>query len=217
MLSAFGRRWRLLLGSFAAVLALSGAPVLLATDGSTQVASRSGDSVDQVTTGSIGGGAEIASAQGSAAFRAALKLVADGKHADAYEAARAIPSDLERRTLQWAAIYFGGGEVDYASVVRFMADAPDFADAPIFKTRLEQALVKADPDHASVIKVLGGEMPNTLEAPRPRRAPSSRGRPGSGSPRATPRDRSRAPRNSRRSALGRRSGRDPRAARWRRA
>lgn len=172
MLSAFGRRSRLLLGSFAALVTLGAAPAFLANDGTgqvnasgvEQVATRSNDDIDQVTTGSIGGTGEIASPQGSAAFRTALKLVADGEQAAAYEAARAIPSDLERRTVQWAAIYFGGGEVDYASVLRFMADAPGFADASIFKTRLEQALVKADPDDATVIKVLGGAMPNTLEA-----------------------------------------------------
>ncbi|HEY9011154.1 MAG TPA: lytic transglycosylase domain-containing protein [Devosia sp.] len=172
MLSAFGRRSRLLLGGFAALLTFGSAPVLFATDGSRQVdasgveqvATRSNDGIDQVTTGSIGSLEQVTPAKGSAAFRAALKLVADGDHAAAYEAARTIPSDLERRTVQWAAIYFGGGKVDYASVLRFMADAPGFADASVFKTRLEQALVKADPDDATIIKVLGGAMPNTIEA-----------------------------------------------------
>lgn len=171
MLSAFRGRSRLLLGSLAAVLTLGGAPAFLANDGTGQVdasgvdvvAVRSSAGVDPVSTGSISSSGEIASPQGSAAFRAALKLVEGGKHAEAYEAARAIPSDLERRTVQWAAIHFGGGEVDYESVLRFAADAPDFADSSVFRTRLEQALTKADPGHETVIKVLGGAMPNTVE------------------------------------------------------
>ena len=39
----------------------------------------------------------------------------------------ALPDDVERRALQWAAIYYGGGAIDYDAVQRFVADAPDFA------------------------------------------------------------------------------------------
>lgn len=153
MLSAFGRRTRLLLGAFAALVTLGLAPAASATDG-----------IDQIITGSVNPGGDTAPANGSAAFRKALALVTAGDHAAAYEAAKAIPSDLERRTVQWAAIYFGGGDVDYTSVLRFSADAPEFANTSVFKTRLEQALTKADPGADTVIKVLGGAMPNTIDA-----------------------------------------------------
>ena len=153
MLSAFGRRTRLLIGAFAALVTLGLAPAASATDG-----------IDQIITGSVNPGGDTAPANGSAAFRKALALVTAGDHAAAYEAAKAIPSDLERRTVQWAAIYFGGGDVDYASVLRFSADAPEFANTSVFKTRLEQALTKADPGADTVIEVLGGAMPNTIDA-----------------------------------------------------
>jgi soluble lytic murein transglycosylase len=130
-------------------------PVVQATDSGI---------IDEIVTGSISPGAEVAPANGSAAFKTALELVASGDHAAAYEAARALPSDLERRTVQWAAIYFGDGDVDYSSVLRFSADAPAFATTPVFKTRLEQALVKAKPGSPEVIKVLGGAMPSTVDA-----------------------------------------------------
>lgn len=152
MLTALGRRTGLLIAGLVALVSLGFAP-LYATDG-----------IDAVTTGSVSQTPEAASANGSAAFKAAIGLVASGDYTEAYDAARAIPSDVERRTVQWAAIYFGGGKVDYSSVLRFSADAPGFADNAVFKTRLEQALTKADADDATLIKTLGGEMPNTLDA-----------------------------------------------------
>ncbi len=164
MLSALGRRAGLLTAAAVALASLGLVPVFapaVATDGVQQSAAAS---VDQVVTGSVSKAVEAAPAVGSAAFKAALTRVASGDYAEAYDAAKALPSDLERRTVQWAAIYFGGGKVDYASVLRFSTDAPAFTSTDIFKTRLEQALTKAEPDHATVIKVLGGAMPNTLDA-----------------------------------------------------
>ncbi|HEY8596106.1 MAG TPA: lytic transglycosylase domain-containing protein [Devosiaceae bacterium] len=102
--------------------------------------------------------------EGSGAFRRALDLVANGNYTDAYGMARGFSDDLERRTIQWAAIYFGNGEIDYNTVLRFEADAPDFASSGLYKTRLEQALVKANPGKDTVIHLLGGAMPNTTAA-----------------------------------------------------
>lgn len=153
MLSALGRRLRLCLGSFAALLTFSQAPMALATDG-----------IDQVVTGSIDPGSDLAPANGSALFRTALEFITSGDHAAAYEQAKAIPSDIERRTIQWAAIYFGNGKVDYDSVVGFKADAPAFAGTSVFKTRLEQALLKSEPSDARVIEALAGAMPNMIDA-----------------------------------------------------
>jgi len=174
MLSALGRRAGLLIAGIAGLATLGLAPLIapavIATDGVQPVAV---SSIDQVVTGSVSQTVEPAPAPkpappkklaASDAFKAALDQVGKGDYAEAYEAAKAIPSDVERRTVQWAAIYFGGGKVDYTSVMRFSADAPGFANTDGFKTRLEQALVKAKPEPATVIKVLGGAMPNTIGA-----------------------------------------------------
>ena len=101
---------------------------------------------------------------GSGAFDNALALVADGKFTDAYDAARALPSDIERRTVQWAAIYYGNGTIPYEAVQAFASDAPDFVNGSVFKTRTEQALIKSNVPDGTLISVLGGAMPNTLDA-----------------------------------------------------
>jgi soluble lytic murein transglycosylase len=102
---------------------------------------------------------------GSAAFQEALSIITSGgSPVEAYEKARSLSDDAERRTVQWAAIYFGDGKVDYESVIRFSADAPAFSDTSVFKTRLEQALMRADAAGPEVIRVLGGAMPNTISA-----------------------------------------------------
>lgn len=100
---------------------------------------------------------------GSSGFIDSLALLRDKKYADAYEAGRAL-GDVERRTVQWAAIYYGGGVIAPASVKAFEADAQDFVTPSLFKTRLEQAVLKADIGSADVIKYLGGAMPNTIDA-----------------------------------------------------
>ncbi len=168
MLSALHRRAGLLIAATAGLASLGLIPLFapaVATDGVQPVTT---SSIDQVVTGSVTQNVEPTpapkAAAASEAFKAALGLVTKGDYAEAYDVAKAIPSDAERRAVQWAAIYFGGGEVDYTSVLRFSADAPAFACTPAFKTRLEQALTKAGPDHATVIKVLGGAMPNTIGA-----------------------------------------------------
>ncbi|RYE85591.1 MAG: hypothetical protein EOP19_09180, partial [Hyphomicrobiales bacterium] len=152
MLSALGRRAGLLIAGLMALAPLGVAPVY------------ANDGIDDIVTGSVSSSAAVAPANGSAAFGKALERIAAGDYAAAYDQARTIPSDLERRTAQWAAIYFGDGAVDYTAVLRFSADAPALANTDVFKTRLEQALTKAAPDAATTIKVLGGAMPNTVEA-----------------------------------------------------
>jgi soluble lytic murein transglycosylase len=103
--------------------------------------------------------------KGSAEFQAALaELTGGGSPVKAYELAKALPDVAERRTVQWAAIYYGEGKIDYESVIRFSAEAPAFSDTSVFKTRLEQALTRADAAGPEVIRVLGGAMPNTISA-----------------------------------------------------
>ncbi len=122
---------------------------------------------DPIVTGSVGSTAALADADaaiGTPAFRAALALIDDKDYAEAYEAARALPDNMERRTIQWAAIQYGSGAIDYASIQRFSNDAPDFANASLFKTRLEQSLTRSGPGNAEVIGLLGGEEPTTIEA-----------------------------------------------------
>jgi len=96
--------------------------------------------------------------------KAALDLVAAGERAGAYELAKALPDETQRRAVQWAAIYYGNGEVPSASVLAFSAEAAAFATGSVFRTRLEQAVTREKPDSADVIKLLGGSMPSTLYA-----------------------------------------------------
>jgi soluble lytic murein transglycosylase len=100
----------------------------------------------------------------SPAFAAALALLGEGDQAGAYEAARSLEDPVERRAIQWAAIWYGNGEVSASAVQRYVADAPDFAADPTFRTRLEQALVREKPGSKAVIETLGGAMPNTIGA-----------------------------------------------------
>jgi soluble lytic murein transglycosylase len=100
----------------------------------------------------------------SAGFVDALALLRAKDYPEAYDAARALPTSAERRTIQWAAIYFGGGAIPHASVKRFEADAPDFVNAGVFQTRLEQGLVRAKASPAEIVEYLGGtDTPSTLD------------------------------------------------------
>lgn len=119
-----------------------------------------------ITTGAVtpAGPIERRIPAGSGEFRRALDLITSGNAAQAYQMARGFTDNVERRTIQWAAIYFGKGDVDPYSIKRFEADAPDFASAGVYRTRLEQSLVKAAPGKDEVISLLGGHMPNTIDA-----------------------------------------------------
>lgn len=120
--------------------------------------------VDPLTTGSIESQTPASAAAASSKFTQALDLLAEGKQPEAYELASGLTDAVERRAAQWAAIYYGNGEVPAASVQRFIADAPDFAKGAVFRTRLEQALIREKADGPTLIKQLGGAMPNTLAA-----------------------------------------------------
>lgn len=119
--------------------------------------------IDNTVTGSITASAPEEFPRGSSSFRQAMALLADGNYAEAYRLARGFSSSAERRTIQWAAVYFGGGEVDAASVIRFSADAPEYATARLYRTRVEQALVKANAGKDAIISNLGGSMPLTID------------------------------------------------------
>jgi len=136
----------------------------LAMSSTSPAPAQATDTIDSVITGSINQSAKLSQPEGSANFRKALDLLANNQPEDAYLLAKSLPSDLERRTAQWAAIYFGGGNVDYDSVAGFVADAPNFASPSVFKTRLEQSLIKADASGSEIIRLLAGAMPNTLDA-----------------------------------------------------
>jgi soluble lytic murein transglycosylase len=128
-------------------------------------------SLDEIVTGAIAQTPDTGLPQampgpttGSAGFIDALAQIKDKKYADAYALGRGLKSDVERRAIEWAAIYYGGGEVAADSVKRFEGDAPAFINTGVFRTRLEQALVKSDAAPADFIKYLSGAMPNTLDA-----------------------------------------------------
>lgn len=98
---------------------------------------------------------------GSAEFQKALAALEDDP-AGAFALAADL-SGAERRAIEWAAIYYGNGKIDYRSVLQFAADAPAFAQTPEFRTRLEQAVLRADTDGATIIETLGGSLPGTID------------------------------------------------------
>ena len=124
------------------------------------------DGIDKTTTGSITAGVtpSASDSKGSAQFRSTLAVLTGGDPVAAYAQARALPNDIERRTIQWAAIYFNSGKIDYHAIQRFAADAPDFASASLFRTRVEQSLLAGTPPDGDVIAALAGQMPNTIDA-----------------------------------------------------
>ncbi|WP_332701741.1 lytic transglycosylase domain-containing protein [Devosia sp.] len=123
------------------------------------------DAIDTVTTGSVPSGtsASVADLKGSAAFRDALAVLIEGDPVAAYSEAAALDNDIERRTIQWAAIYFHAGEIDYRAIERFVADAPGFAAPSIYRTRVEQSLGKAEVAAGDVVTALAGPTPNTVD------------------------------------------------------
>ena len=144
-------------GVIAAVLGLASfAPLSHATANET---------IDTVTTGALSAASAepAADARGSAAFRAALALLIAGDAVAAFTQAAALEDDVERRTIQWAAIYFHAGKIDAETIRAFAAEAPDFASAGFYRTRIEQSLVEAKPAAAAVVAALGGAMPNTID------------------------------------------------------
>ena len=163
MFNARGMPVRLLVGGVAAALIIGASisfPAVPATE-----------RIDEIITGSVDHSPTPAAPQqplpaafGTDAFGAALDLVGQGKFTDGYDAARALPSDIERRTVQWAAIYYGNGAIPYDSVQKFEADAPDFVNKSVFKSRLEQSLTKSDAPGSTLISLLAGSMPNTFDA-----------------------------------------------------
>jgi soluble lytic murein transglycosylase len=98
----------------------------------------------------------------SAEFKLALALLAEGDHAGAYGAASSFDNVVERRTIQWAAIHFGNGVIPSDSVRRYTDDAPEFAADVVFRTRLEQALVRERPSASELIETFGTERPDTI-------------------------------------------------------
>ncbi len=139
--------------------------LLIASTGGFSVAQAGENTtnIDSIIVGAIDPSIPTGEARGSRAFRSALSLINAQKYAEAYAQARGFANALERRTIQWAAIYFGKGEIDYNSVLRFAADAPKFASARLYKTRIEQALAKANAGKDVVIARLGGKMPITID------------------------------------------------------
>ncbi len=120
--------------------------------------------VDTTTTGSISAAEPNRTSTGSPAFSSALALVEAEEYAQAYAIARGFSDPVERRVIQWAAIFYGNGAIDADTVLRFAADAPEFASARTYKTRLEQALTQSNAGYREIIEKLGGQMPNTIDA-----------------------------------------------------
>lgn len=125
--------------------------------------------LDNVVTGTIAASPPTAVKQAMPApvatehFRQSLALIRDGDAAGAFKAARSL-GDVERKTIQWAAIYYGNGAIGVDAVRQFEAEAPDFVSPGVFRTRVEQSLLKSQATGSEIIATLGGATPNTVEA-----------------------------------------------------
>jgi len=119
--------------------------------------------IDTVITNSIQVANDGSGARGSVQFSNALALIEGEEYVRAYTMARGFADPIERRVVQWAAIYYGEGAIDAQSVMRFSADAPQYATSRTYKTRMELALIKTQAPYNEVISLLGGEMPRTID------------------------------------------------------
>ena len=147
--------WRRLAHFLIGLLFLAGAPFLAAP-------ALGAGNIDPTITGSIN--SSVSSNTGSPRFTNALNLIAEGKYAEAYQLARGFTNNIERRTVQWAAIYYGGDKIDPRTILRFAADAPDYASARTYKLRLERSITSNPTNATDVIDLLGGTMPYTIDA-----------------------------------------------------
>jgi len=152
------------LGAAVSALPRAGDPSsLLSARGEVFAAASAPTGIDALVTGSLPpAGRQPPS--GTDRFRTALKSFADKDYKGAFAGAAELDDLAERRAVQWAAIYYGYGAVDHQAVLGFEKEAPDFASTAVFKTRLEQALLKEQPTGKDVIALLGGAMPNTIDA-----------------------------------------------------
>ena len=141
----------------AAVLGLASfAPLSHATDD---------QAMDMVTTGSIPANstAPAEDGKGSPEFRAALAVLVGGDPVAAFSQAESLSYELERRTIQWATIQFNGGRIGYQAIADFAADAPDFAAESLYRTRIEQSLIKVDASGDAVVAAFDGTAPGTVD------------------------------------------------------
>lgn len=141
-------------------------PVLAVASGGVAMGQdASAPQTDPTVTGSVRPADPIRVVQpvGSAAFRKALAMLTGGDPLAAYQAAMSLADDVERRTVQWAAIRFGGGQIPYANVERFANDAPEFDTDATYRSRIEQSLLSQSPSSSEIIANLGGQMPVTLQ------------------------------------------------------
>ena len=123
------------------------------------------DPVDPVTTGTVSTAADTAvNPKGSTAFRAALGMLNEGDPVAAFTQAASLEDDVEQHTIQWAAVYFNGGRIDYAAVQQFAQEALEFAAGAVFATRIEQSLSRSEAPATEIVRALGGERkPSTVD------------------------------------------------------
>lgn len=130
-----------------------------------------GAEVDAFVTNSVGNAVQVDARgfvvekhrKGSRAFQAAASLLRSRDYSDAYAAARGLPNIVERRAIQWAAIYHGYGAIEPDAVARFAKDAPHFATEKTYRMRTEAGVARFDPPDAQIINQLGGRVPVSVD------------------------------------------------------
>jgi soluble lytic murein transglycosylase len=122
--------------------------------------------IDPIVTASVPAATEPKRSEikASAAFREALAALDEDKIAEAFELAQELDDEVERRTIEWAAIYYHSEAIDYRSIKDFVTEAPEFARNGILEGRLELALARSQPMASEVIETFGDETPSGIEA-----------------------------------------------------
>ena len=133
---------------------------------SLQLGATGNDTVDATTTGAMGqpAGVVVHDPKGSPPFRKALERLDNDDPVGAYAMASSLPDPAERRTVQWAAVYFHPGKIGHEAVAQLRADAPDFAPDSLFQNRLEQSLRREGIAGDDLVSVLGAAAPVTIDS-----------------------------------------------------
>ncbi len=98
-------------------------------------------------------------AEDMAPVKAAVDAYRRGALAEGDELAKAIDDRGARAMLEWVAIRYGGGAIDFARINAFFGTYPDYPATPIFRRRAEEALIAEKKGIATIRSFFAGQRP----------------------------------------------------------
>lgn len=90
------------------------------------------------------------SAPDLSALKSAVEAYRRGAIADGDRLSAAIEDRTARALLEWAAIRFGGGAVNFSRINAFLSAYPNYPATTLFRRRAEEALIAEKKSHATV-------------------------------------------------------------------